>query len=131
MLVLRGRKAEVLAAIAASPEATEAILKAKPSIPLLTEVVGKTKISTLLVSPALLARFPKKALPALEKIGVTVKTIEAKRGRPRVHPAEKLERLRELAGRGLAARAIAQEAGLPLRTVYYYLRKLKRAQTNP
>jgi len=129
MLVLKGKKSEVLAALASSPEATEAILKTKASIPLLTEVIGRSRISTLFVSPKLLARFPKRALPALEKIGVAVKPVETKRGRPRVHSAEKLERLGELA-QSLNAREISKQLGLPIRTVYYYIRRLKRAKTN-
>ena len=130
MLVLKGSKAEVFSALKSFPEESVIFLKTKPSIQIVSEILNRTKVQKILVSPKLYERIPKRALAPLEKIGVQVEVVGVKRGRPFVHAAGRISVIGERSKAGKNAYEIAGETGIPLRTVYYHLRKIRK-QASP
>ncbi|MFH1285377.1 MAG: hypothetical protein ABIH99_02220 [Candidatus Micrarchaeota archaeon] len=129
MLVLKETKrSELFSKIrekSASSE-TKISAKVKLSTPVLIALLTHTKMDELVCTRAIFNTVPRKAREALEKVGVKVKLVREKRGRPRVLGERKIGAISAMVGREKNAREISQKLGIPLRTVYYYLRKAER-----
>ncbi len=120
MLEVKNRKG-LLELLKANPNEKEITLRIKPTNPLITLILSHTKTETLCCSPKIHAFFTQKTLSALEKVGVQVKTIETKMGRPAKHAEEKIKKIREMHEQGKKPEEIAGQLHMPLRTVYYHL----------
>ncbi|RLG19258.1 hypothetical protein DRN67_03205 [Candidatus Micrarchaeota archaeon] len=122
MLEIKGSNREVLEAVEQTRD-PELLLKRKVSAVLLAQIMQIVEITKIVCSPAIYKSLPKSAISALEQMGVEIVVEEVKRGRPHMHAREKLRMIAELRGQGYAAPEIARKLNLPLRTVYYHLRK--------
>ncbi|HLD80406.1 MAG TPA: hypothetical protein VJA40_00165 [archaeon] len=80
-------------------------------------------LKELFLPPSLLPLTPKPVKDALEDSGVRVGFLRKKRGRP-FKLSERLQSLiRGSFSSGLTAREISEKHGVPLRTVYWHLRR--------
>ncbi|MDO8339517.1 MAG: hypothetical protein Q7T16_02570 [Candidatus Burarchaeum sp.] len=122
MLEIRGSNRQVLEAVERAHD-PELLLKRKVSTVLLAQIMQKAPVSRIMCSPAIYGSLPRSAVAALEQMGVEIAVERVKRGRPHVHAREKLKMIEELHGQGFAAAEIAHKLHLPLRTVYYHLRR--------
>ncbi|VVC03360.1 Uncharacterised protein [Candidatus Burarchaeum australiense] len=122
VLEIRGSNRQVLAAVEKTQD-SELLLKRKVSAVLLAQIMQKAAVTRLACSPAIYESLPKSAVSALEQMGVEITVEGVKRGRPNMHANERLEMIYEMRGQGFAAGEISSKLGLPLRTVYYHLRK--------
>jgi len=124
MLEIKGSNSEVLATVSKSRD-SELHLKRKVSALLLARIMQHLTITRIACSPAIYETLPRSAVSALESMGVELAVEGAKRGRPDAHPREKLAMIGELRGQGYGAAEMAKKLKLPLRTVYYHLRRHK------
>jgi hypothetical protein len=122
VLEIKGSNSEVLAAASKSKDG-ELLLKRKVSALLLARIMQHLTISRIACSPSIYKTLPQSAVSALGSMGVEIAVEGVKRGRPDAHPREKLAMVRELRGQGYDAVEIAKKLRLPLRTVYYHLRR--------
>lgn len=126
MLVLKGTKSEVISAAKAASSETVFFLKSKPTVPMLSELVNSTRIEKLIISKKLYLSIPKRALLPLEKVGVRIEVSESRRGRPPVHSSELISQAKAMFQGGNRPDEIAAKLGMPIRTVYYHLRKERK-----
>jgi len=99
------------------------IIKNKISIKDLAKLLDQPEeVKEITFSRGAYNHLPKKAVSALKKMGVELKVMDLKRGRKAAVDTNKLKVLMES---GLSADEISQRMRIPLRTVYYHLRKLK------
>lgn len=122
VLEIKGSNSEVLATVSKSKDG-ELLLKRKVSALLLARIMQHLSITKLACSPSIYATLPRSAVSALGSMGVEIAVEGVKRGRPDAHPREKLAMIGELHGQGYGAAEIAKRLRLPLRTVYYHLRR--------
>ncbi len=101
----------------------ELLLKRKVSAVLLAQIMQNAPVARIMCSPAIYESLPRSAVAALEQMGVEIAVERVKRGRPHLHSRESLRMIEELHGQGFSAGEISAKLGLPLRTVYYHLRR--------
>jgi len=103
----------------------EVYLNTRPSIQIIITLLNKApNLKKVYVPQSLSRETPERIKKALNKIGVELIPFDKPRGRPRVHDEEALNYMLKLAKQGETARQIADKTGIPLRTVYYYLKKV-------
>lgn len=120
MLEIRSRR-DALEALKANPLEKEIAFKIRPTTQLLTLVLTHTQAQTVYCSLKMKEFFTPKMVSALEQVGVRVKAIETRMGRPRTRTNEKLGRIKTLHAQGKKPEGISKRLRIPLRTVYYYL----------
>ena len=97
------------------------IIKRKLSISDILSILNKKKIKKLSFSRGAFNHLPKRAIKALKKIGVQLEIIDLKRGKPPVVDVKGIEKLADK-----TAYEISRLTKIPLRTVYYHLKKIKK-----
>lgn len=120
MLEIRSRS-NLLELLKANSNEREVLLKIKPTVPLITSILSHMKVETIYCSPKIYALLTQKTLSALREVGVRVETIQTKMGRPPIHASKKIQLIQALRAQGKKPEQIAEQTGMPLRTVYYYL----------
>jgi hypothetical protein len=106
--------------------AEEVYLNTRPSIQIIITLLNKApSLKKVYVPPSLCKETPERIKKALNKIGVELIPFDKPRGRPRVRDEEVLNHMLKLAKEGETAGQIAYKTGIPLRTVYYYLKKAR------
>lgn len=114
-----------------NPNTQEVYIDIRPSIQIIIILLNKApNLKTLYVPNSLYRETSERVKNALYKIGVQVLPLDRPRGRPRTHDKEKLEMTLKLAQQGESAKTIASKTGLPLRTVYYHIKKGATWQAN-
>jgi len=104
----------------------EVYLNTRPSIQIIITLLNKAlNLKKVYVPPSLCKETPERMKKALNKIGVELIPFDKPIGRPRVHDVEALNYMLKLAKRGETAGQIAYKTRIPLRTVYYYLKKAR------
>lgn len=99
-------------------------LSIRPTINILASILtAAPNIKKITCPPSLFDRTPKKIKVALEKVGVTFDSLLLKPGRPRSHSDSKIKKVYKLREKRFSAKEISEELGIPLTTVYYYLKK--------
>jgi hypothetical protein len=99
-------------------------LSVRPTINILASILtAAPNVKTITCPPSLYERTPKKIRTALTKININFEAFLLTPGRPRSHPNWKIEKVYELEDKGYSAKEISDELGIPLTTVYYYLKK--------
>ncbi len=99
-------------------------LSIRPTINILASILtAAPNIEAITCPPSLYERTPKKIRTALEKIGIKFEPLLLTPGRPRSHPNWKIQKVYELERQGYSAKEISDKLGIPLTTVYYYLKK--------
>ncbi|MCX6778511.1 MAG: hypothetical protein NT157_06575 [Candidatus Micrarchaeota archaeon] len=107
---------------------TEVLIKTKPTTRLLAEILNNTKVETILLTRGMHGLIPFNAVVALRKVGVRVKIVEGKRGRPAKYGEGEIRRLHSLYAKGVGIKEIAMKTKTPLRTVYHHLRKANKSR---
>lgn len=121
-----GNRAELLQKIRMEINSTveEVYLNTRPSIQIIITLLNKApNLKKVYVPPSLFKETSEKITKALNKIGVELIPFDKPIGRPRVHYGEALNHMLRLSKKGETARQISYKTGIPLRTVYYYLKK--------
>lgn len=96
----------------------------RPTINILASILtAAPNVKHITCPPSLYERTPKKIKNALEKIGIMFEALLLTPGRPRSHPNWKITKVYQLETEGYSAKKISKELGIPLTTVYYYLKK--------
>ncbi len=96
----------------------------RPTINILASILtAASNVKKITCPPSLYERTPKKIRSALNKIGIKFEALLLTPGRPRSHPNWKIDKVYELDKKKYSAKAISEELGIPLTTVYYYLKK--------
>lgn len=104
---------------------TSSIVKRKMSIRAIAGLLDREPGTKQIVcSQGAYNHLPKRALAALNKMGIDVKVVDVRRGR---RPVTDIERIGKLAEAGLSANEISKKMSVPIRTVYYHLRRIRRA----
>ena len=99
------------------------ILKRKLSIKDIVDILNSGKrIEKITVSDGTYRHLPKRALKSLRQMGIKIEIVHLKRGKKSL-AKEKIKRLMLL-----PAKQISKKEGIPLRTVYYHLRKIRHEQ---
>ena len=99
------------------------ILKRKLSIKDIINILNSNeRIEKIIVSEGTYHHLPKRALKSLRQMGIELEIVKLKRGK-RSEVKEKIKRLMLL-----PAKQISKKEGIPLRTVYYHLRKIRHEQ---
>ncbi len=99
-------------------------LSIRPTINILASILTAAQnVKTITCPPSLYERTPKKIRVALDKIGIDFQALLLTPGRPRSHPNWKIDKVYALEEKGYSAKDISDELGIPLTTVYYYLKK--------
>lgn len=120
-------RTELLKKIRAEINSTteEVYINTRPSIQIIITLLNKApSLKKVYVPPSLCKETPKKIKKALNKIGIELIPFDKPRGRPRIHGEKALNYMLKLAKEGETAGQIAYKTGIPLRTVYYYLKKV-------
>ena len=97
------------------------ILKKKLSIADILKILNKKKIDKLVFSRGAYTHLPKKAMKALKKLNITLEIIDLKRGKAPIVDVKSIEKFADK-----TAYEIARLTQIPLRTVYYHLKKIKK-----
>ncbi len=96
----------------------------RPTINILASILtAAPNVKKITCPPSLYERTPRKIRTALVKIGIEFEALLLTPGRPRSHPNWKIEKVYELEKKGYSAKGISEELGIPLTTVYYYLKR--------
>jgi hypothetical protein len=99
-------------------------LSVRPTINILASILtAAPNVKMVTCPPSLYQRTPRKIKTALEKIGISFEAFLLTPGRPRSHPNWKIKKVYELERKGYSAKEISDELGIPLTTIYYYLKK--------
>ncbi len=99
-------------------------LSIRPTINILASILTAAQnVKTITCPPSLYERTPRKIRTALDKIGIDFQALLLTPGRPRSHPNWKIDKVYALEDKGYSAKEISDELGIPLTTVYYYLKK--------
>ena len=105
------------------PEQLGQIHKRKLSINDIVKILNsKENIDKIIVSEGTYNHLPKRALNSLKQMGIKIEIVHLKRGKAS-EVKEKIKRYMLL-----PAKQISKKEGIPLRTVYYHLRKIKHEQ---
>ncbi|MEM2974005.1 MAG: hypothetical protein QW112_00030 [Candidatus Micrarchaeia archaeon] len=96
------------------------LLKRKLTIKDIINILNSEKdIDKLVMSEGTYHHLPKRALKSLRQMGIKLEVVQLKRGRE----SKVKERIKK--HMSLPAKQISKKEGIPLRTVYYHLKKLK------
>ncbi len=99
-------------------------LSIRPTINILASILTAAQnVKSITCPPSLYERTPRKIRTALDKIGIDFQALLLTPGRPRSHPNWKIDKVYALEDKGYSAKEISDELGIPLTTVYYYLKK--------
>lgn len=108
------------------PSAQEVYLNTRPSVQIIITLLNRAPdLKTIYIPPSLSKETPERIRKALNKIDIELIPSNKTRGRPRTRDEGELNTVFKLAKQGETARQIAKRTGIPLRTVYYYLRKAR------
>ncbi|VVB74097.1 Uncharacterised protein [uncultured archaeon] len=86
---------------------------------------GSKEVKRLTLSEGSYRHLPKRVLKSLKKIGVSIEVVKLKRGPPTKVNVFMIAKLHKSE---LPADEISKQTRIPLRTVYYHLKRLRKLQ---
>jgi len=86
---------------------------------------GSKEVKRLVLSEGSYRHLPKRVMKSLKKIGVVVEVVKMRRGPPTKVDVAKIAKLRKSE---FSAEEISKRTRIPLRTVYYHLRKIRKLE---
>jgi hypothetical protein len=86
---------------------------------------GSKEVKRLVLSEGSYRHLPKRVFKSLKKIGVSIEVVKLKRGPPTKVNVAVIARLHKSE---IPADEISKQTRIPLRTVYYHLRKIRKLQ---
>jgi len=99
---------------------THGILKKKTSINDIIKILNSEKsVDKLIMSEGTYNHLPKRGLKSLRQMGIKIEVVPLKRGKE----SKVKERIKRYML--LPAKQISKKEGIPLRTVYYHLRRIR------
>ena len=100
------------------------ILKRKLSVRGIAQILNtKKKTKKIICSEGTFNQLPKRALRALREMKIKIEVVKLQRGQKPTVDVKKIARLSNL-----PAKKIAKKTRIPLRTVYYHLKKMRKKQ---
>jgi len=101
-------------------------LSIRPSIDVIVALIeNDPNIRTILCPPSLYELTSERVKNALKKVGISLQKGNFKAGRPVKYKKEDIEEMLRLYKAGVPVSRIREELGIPRRTIYYYLNKVK------
>ena len=126
MIILNGKRKEIIRMIDRHPEMTEAFIKVKPSTKLLAYLLNNTNVKKIYISEGIYRTIPPKVVRALRDMKVNVKIVRLKQGRPFKINDFIIERAFRMRQNGLSVTEISQKLGISRRTLYYRFKKYSK-----
>jgi hypothetical protein len=119
-------KEKVIKEIEKGVEDEVVYLSIRPSIDVIVALLeNDPNIRILLCSPSLYELTSVRVKNALKKVGISLEKGSFKVGRPVKYTKRDIEEIFTLYNSGVSVSKIAHELGIPRRTIYYYLDKVK------
>ena len=84
---------------------------------------GSKEVKRLVLSEGAYRHLPKRVQKSLKKIGVVIEVVKLRRGPPTRVDVDKIAKLRESE---FSAEEISKKTKIPLRTVYYHLKRMRK-----
>jgi hypothetical protein len=105
-------------------EVTEVYVNLRPTKEILVRILERApNVRRISCPPSLYPKVSKKVIAALAQMGIELVPEGYPRGRPRKYDEETVRQVMELLRRGLPAKEISTRMGIPLRTVYYMMKR--------
>ncbi|WP_048146588.1 DUF1699 family protein [Pyrococcus abyssi] len=105
-------------------DVTEVYINLRPTKEVIVRILDNApNVKVIGCPPSLYPKVSKKVLRALEQMGIKVIPVEKGRGRPRKYSYKTLMMIEELLKKGKTPREISRDLGIPIRTLYYLLKK--------
>jgi hypothetical protein len=105
-------------------EVTEVYVNLRPTKEILVRILERApNVRRISCPPSLYPKVSKKVIAALAQMGIELVPEGYPRGRPRKYDEETVRQVIELLRRGLPAKEISTRMGIPLRTVYYMMKR--------
>ena len=125
MLILKGKRNELYKLISNNPDETVALIKVKPSISLLAYLLSETKVKKIYFTPGIIKTINPKVLEAIKKVNVNFQIYTVKRGPPYRMSLTQIKKVMNLVRKGVPVKEACEKIGVPRRTFYYRIKKLK------
>jgi hypothetical protein len=106
-------------------DVTEVYINLRPTKEILVHILERApNVRRISCPPSLYPKVSKKIIRALSQMGIELVPEGYPRGRPRKYDEATLRRVREMVLRGHSPKEVSVLTGIPLRTVYYMLKKM-------
>ena len=110
-----------------SDDVTEVYVNLRPTKEILVRILERApNVRKISCPPSLYPKVSKKIITALAQMGIDLVPEGYPRGRPRKYDEKTVRQVRELLMRGVPAKEISSRMGIPLRTVYYMMKKTEK-----
>jgi len=110
-----------------SDDVTEVYVNLRPTKEILVRILERApNVRKISCPPSLYPKVSKKIIAALAQMGIDLVPEGYPRGRPRKYDEKTVRQVRELLMRGVPAKEISSRMGIPLRTVYYMMKKTEK-----
>ena len=126
MIILNGRRRDIIKMIDRHPEVAEVFIKVKPSTKLLAYILNNTNVRKVYISQGIYRTVPPKVVRALRDMKIRVEIVKLKQGRPFEINDFIIERAFKMKQAGTPVNEISQELGISRRTLYYRFRKYSK-----
>lgn len=126
-MIQASSKKELIEAINSLGEATRRVyINARPSMDVVNLIVSSApNVEEIYCPPSLLKQASTKVFETLKDRGVRLTHKKVRVGRPNIYTDETIDRIAEQRAAGISVKNISRDLGIPLRTVYYYLKNAK------
>ncbi|MEA1993353.1 MAG: helix-turn-helix domain-containing protein [Euryarchaeota archaeon] len=119
-------KEEVINEIEKGIEEEIVYLSVRPSIDIVVALLENApNLNTILCPPSLYTLTSERVKKALRKVGISLKKGSFNVGRPKKYTEDDIDKMLDLRNAGSSVIEISEELGIPRRTIYYYLNKVK------
>ena len=109
-------------------DVTEVYVSLRPTKEVVVKILENApNVKRISCPPSLYPKVSKRVIYALGQLGIELVPEKRPRGRPKKYDEKTVKLVRELAERGVPMKEISSRLGIPLRTVYYMVRKPQRA----
>jgi hypothetical protein len=125
VMIQTSSKEELLAEINNLDESTDSVyINARPSMHIVNTILSSApNVREIMCPPSLLKQTSTKVLEVLGEKDIKLKHKAVRVGRPKKYTKEDVRKMVTMRRNGVPVKDIAKEMGVPLRTVYYYLKK--------
>ena len=101
------------------------MIKVKPSIKLLAHLLSETKVKKIYFTPGILKTVNPNVLEAIRKVNVHFQIYTVKRGAPYRLPTGMIKKVMMMIKKGYDVKTACEKNGVPRRTFYYRIKKMK------
>ena len=124
-IIQAGNKDELLRELENLDENVKALyINTRPSVEIINKILENVpEIREIYCPPSLLKQTSTRAFEVLQKRGVRLDKHEIRVGRPTKYSPSIIEEILETRKKGISVREISKQMKIPIRTVYYYLKK--------